>query len=360
VTKRKHDRDATVDRLLAGMAPGLERPAGSCLDADTLAAWTDHVLDGAERAAAEAHAADCARCQAVLSAMARTEPPSAAAASLWRISSLRWLLPLTAAAAAAIVWAIVPWREEPVNVREVSQIAESIPPAAGPAAGTVPTPPGDNTASDRPRREETSREYKGTPDDKLARASQDAGAASNALDSRNNSRLQDAEPVQPPAPATEAPRAARAPQASPAPAVTSQPPDALPSAAVAARTFSLAAREMVVVSPNPGSRWRILPGGGVQRSADGGATWETQSTGISGTLSAGTSPSPSVCWLVGAGGLVLLSADGRSWRRVDFPETVELVAVRATDDQGATVTTADGREFVTQDGGRTWTRPPGR
>jgi photosystem II stability/assembly factor-like uncharacterized protein len=117
---------------------------------------------------------------------------------------------------------------------------------------------------------------------------------------------------------------------------------------------------MVVVSPNPGSRWRVLPGGDVQRSADGGATWETQNTGISGTLSAGTSPSPSVCWLVGAGGLVLLSADGRSWRKVDFPEAVQLVAVRATDDRAATVTTADGREFVTDDGGRTWSRPPGR
>ena len=43
-----------------------------CLDADTLAAWADNALGAAELAAAEAHAADCARCQAMLAAMARS------------------------------------------------------------------------------------------------------------------------------------------------------------------------------------------------------------------------------------------------------------------------------------------------
>jgi photosystem II stability/assembly factor-like uncharacterized protein len=110
------------------------------------------------------------------------------------------------------------------------------------------------------------------------------------------------------------------------------------------------------VSSNPASRWRILQGGAVQRSSDGGATWQVQSTGIGETLSAGTSPSPSVCWLVGPNGIVLLSTDGLSWKRLAFPEAVKLVAVRATDDKSATVTTSDGREFVTGDGGLTWAR----
>ena len=34
---------------------------GRVLDADTLAAWADNALDPGELAAAEAHAADCAR-----------------------------------------------------------------------------------------------------------------------------------------------------------------------------------------------------------------------------------------------------------------------------------------------------------
>jgi photosystem II stability/assembly factor-like uncharacterized protein len=52
----------------------------------------------------------------------------------------------------------------------------------------------------------------------------------------------------------------------------------------------------------------------------------------------------------------LLSIDGRSWRRVTFPETVDLRAVTAADVDNATVTTADGRVFVTVDGGQTWSR----
>jgi len=96
----------------------------------------------------------------------------------------------------------------------------------------------------------------------------------------------------------------------------------------------------------------------VQRSADGGATWQTQTTGVSDTLSGGSSPTPSVCWLVGPGGIVLRTTDGRSWTRIPFPEAVPLISIRATDDQTATVTTEDGRQFATEDGGRRWTRVP--
>jgi photosystem II stability/assembly factor-like uncharacterized protein len=125
-----------------------------------------------------------------------------------------------------------------------------------------------------------------------------------------------------------------------------------------AKTFSFGAPETIVVSSNPASRWRILQGGQVQRSADGGATWQTQTTGVSDTLSGGSSPSPSVCWLVGPRGIVLRTTDGRSWTRIPFPEAVSLASIRATNDQTATVTTADGRQFVTEDGGRTWARAP--
>jgi photosystem II stability/assembly factor-like uncharacterized protein len=68
-----------------------------------------------------------------------------------------------------------------------------------------------------------------------------------------------------------------------------------------------------------------------------------------------------VCWLVGARGLVLLTTDAVRWRRMAFPESVDLVAVQATDASHATVTAADGRRFSTSDGGATWTgRPPDR
>ena len=121
MTNDTHDRDTTVDRLLAAEMPrGSAAPAGACLDADTLAAWADQALDAGERAAAEAHAADCARCQAMLAAMVRTAPMPQAVASPWRMSWLGWLIPLTATAAAVLVWAIVPSRElGPANVRQV-------------------------------------------------------------------------------------------------------------------------------------------------------------------------------------------------------------------------------------------------
>src|SRR5215471_10876827 len=82
-------------------------PAG-CLDADTLAAWVEGTLHARERAAAESHASSCARCQALLAAMARTEPPPAPARR-WRTWTLALSLatPL-AAAAALVIWIEVP------------------------------------------------------------------------------------------------------------------------------------------------------------------------------------------------------------------------------------------------------------
>jgi photosystem II stability/assembly factor-like uncharacterized protein len=152
----------------------------------------------------------------------------------------------------------------------------------------------------------------------------------------------------------------------PAPAAPAAVPQAAAGAALSSavaerETMSRArasAGDTMIVSSNPGSRWRIVPGGAVQRSADGGSTWQTQQTGVAVTLIAGASPSPSVCWLVGPRGIVLLSADGQSWRRVAFPEATDLVSVTAIDDKTATVRSADGLTFSTEDGGLTWTRAP--
>src|SRR5262249_60431203 len=114
-----------------------------------------------------------------------------------------------------------------------------------------------------------------------------------------------------------------------------------------------------VVSPNLTIRWRILTGGAVARSIDGGVTWQTQSTGATATLTGGAAPAPTVCWLIGPAGIVLLSTDGITWQPVAAPEAVDLVSIRATDGADATLASADGRTFTTIDGGRTW-RLPGR
>ena len=62
---------------------------------------------------------------------------------------------------------------------------------------------------------------------------------------------------------------------------------------------------------------------------------------------AGAAPAARVCWLVGARGVVLLTTDGATWRRIAFPEPVDLVAVQAADAAHATVITATGRRFST-------------
>ena len=81
-----------------------------------------------------------------------------------------------------------------------------------------------------------------------------------------------------------------------------------------------------------------------------------QETGATVTLAGGASPSPSVCWLVGPAGTVLLSTDGLRWQRLRFPETMDLMSVRAADDKIASVTASDGRTFSTRDRGLTWVR----
>ena len=96
-------RDALQSRVPAA-------PSQECLDAETVAAWADDALGRDERQAAEAHAADCARCQAVLAAMAATMP-QAAPRSWWRLPAMRWLVPLTVATAALLVWVNVPSQE---------------------------------------------------------------------------------------------------------------------------------------------------------------------------------------------------------------------------------------------------------
>src|SRR4051812_40068186 len=92
------------DRLLReALRPGPSPSASTvCADADALAAWSDRTMSGAAREAFEIHAAGCARCQALMAAMARTEPPPIEAPA-WRRALFTWVMPLAAAAAAIVV-----------------------------------------------------------------------------------------------------------------------------------------------------------------------------------------------------------------------------------------------------------------
>jgi hypothetical protein len=123
----------------------------------------------------------------------------------------------------------------------------------------------------------------------------------------------------------------------------------------AARAAQSAA-EATTLANTVAARWRILATGIVERSTNGGATWHPVTVDTRVAVTGGVSPSDLVCWLIGPGGTVVLSTDGQTLRRVAFPETADLVSVTADNDRSATVMTADGRTFVTFDGGATWTR----
>jgi hypothetical protein len=355
-------------------------PAASstaCLDAETVAAWADDALPRGEREAAEAHAADCARCQTLLAAMATTAPPETAGRSWWRLPALTWLVPLTVATAAVLVWVNVPGSvvAPPTSMaeREARVVSPQAPASAGaapnaqpPAAvlrqaappATVAPKPAVEARRDKERAAKLDALRESTADTVRDEASQPAPAnAPSAADNRVAAAATKAEATaQLPAAAGAAPQRSAAESASPppAPAPALQRSAAPPPIAMSARMFDVAPR--LIASPNPAIVWRIATNGAVERSTDSGSTWQRQSTGVTVTLAAGAAPSASICWLVGPQGTVLLTTDGRSWRRIEFPEAVDLASVRASDDKSATVATADGRAFSTTDGGRTWKR----
>ena len=66
-----------VARDLAG-TPG----AGSCLDAEMLAAWVEGGLVGGQLIAAQEHVAGCSACQATLAALVRTTPTELVAGAM--------------------------------------------------------------------------------------------------------------------------------------------------------------------------------------------------------------------------------------------------------------------------------------
>lgn len=393
-------RETLESRVLSG-------PPGECLDAETVAAWADDTLGRDERRAAEAHAADCVRCQALVAAMARTASP-ASARSWWRAPVMGWLAPLTAVAATLLVWMNLPRTAVvPPTTAVLREIKQEPGPAQSALANVRPGAHQDNANQDNPgrenRRQEDFRQEKSLQENTAAApAMQDAakvnsepqpgaalgGAQSPAVDKFRSEVAaplakgfslaagEAAAPAASPAPAGAlAPAAAPAPEAAAAAAppppqlaaadslTAAQPPPtvrrtAAATASVNARALLLEANRSatLIVSSNASSQWRILANGAVQHSTDSGLTWAVQQTGVSVMLTAGASPAPEICWLVGPRGIVLLSTDGRSWRRVAFPETADLASVRATDDKSATVSTSDGRAFSTTDGGRTWTK----
>jgi len=435
VTDRRN-REKALERLLtrafaepsgqAGSGPTV--PATSCADPETLAAYFDRVMQGAEKAAWESHFSVCPRCRHQLVALARAEAAVAAAekqrarpaAGWWPWSvPLRWLAPAAAALAVFAVWVVVRMLAPPPDRQWAEvQIARQTPPAPPTTAPQKTEPAMEKALRDRMRDLEPSiggvkkdrpmrtgglmakppkstlgeprpaRLPAATPAPAVALAAVPAAsekeegrpkvAASQGLGIRETVPQQEAAPRKMPAPserpATVEPlaqaekrseRDARLAASGPVrpgldtPRDTERKPSALRSRQASTgpvAAFRAGVERQVIASPGAKVLWRAGPAGHIERSIDGGKTWQPQDAGITADLLAGSAPSESVCWVVGRAGTVLRTVDGEKWERLVAPTEMDLVAVAASDALSAKVVSADGQSFVTSDGGRTWRR----
>jgi photosystem II stability/assembly factor-like uncharacterized protein len=168
----------------------------------------------------------------------------------------------------------------------------------------------------------------------------------------------------PPVEPVVADKAVRVAKPAPTGAAAAAPPAAEPQVgerrAGASRIAVVAAAlppSVVIASPDPAVWWRIGPAGTIERSADARRSWERQASGVRAALVAGSASSETTCWVVGVQGTILRTTDGRTWLIVNPPVLVDFVSVSARDALVATVVAADGRQFTTTDGGRTWRTP---
>lgn len=124
--------------------------------------------------------------------------------------------------------------------------------------------------------------------------------------------------------------------------------------AVTSQLMEAKSAATVIQTPDAGVQYRIAGAGAVERSQDGGTTWQGQFLNSNARILAGAAPSENVCWLVGRAGTILLTTDGMKWNVISPPTLADFVEIVATDGASATVTAADGRKFSTVNGGNTW------
>jgi Photosynthesis system II assembly factor YCF48 len=105
--------------------------------------------------------------------------------------------------------------------------------------------------------------------------------------------------------------------------------------------------------------WRVSPAGEVQRSADGGRTWNSVAVGQPSGFRVVTVIGPHV-WAGGNSGALYHSSDaGATWSTVTPTAagaklTGDVTAIAFSDPQSGKVTTSSGETWTTLDAGETW------
>lgn len=321
------NRDDALDPLLRQAAKSLdgERPSSACFEPDELAAWADGSLSSSDVTRLEAHAAACARCRALMVAMVQTAPAAdESRPAWWKAPVLRWAAPLAAAAAATVIW---------VNVQRGDPLEQQAPADAAPRVEEQdrsvrePVPPPTAKAD-------------ATAKQQAAAAPPDAPARRESFEAkREETRQQVAAKPDAVPPGTVPPPSAQAAQER----VFDQ----------TARPTLSAIQQVLLASPDGSVRWRVRPGV-AERSTDAGASWEAVALPVQVPLTVGQCVTAEACWLAGAAGTILRTTDGRTWTAVTSPSPADIRSLSASSPLDATVTTSDGRTFVTTDGGKTW------
>ena len=413
---KERDHDQLTDRLLrqsfAAGRPLPEAPGAPCLDVESLAAWTEGGLDAAEAAQVERHLSTCPNCQAVLAALAETEPAAAVVAptrTFWERWSMRWFVPVTAGLSAVLVWSLFQTSQPPGAPTQVArseqaatdQVATGVPPpvasetapAAAPerreleatsrtrpaaAALEPPAPPSAPKAAPSP----APRLTEATPEERVVIVAEAplpqqapdngrvfAGAARESnqnepqrvlgqvaalpLPERNVPRAVGFEFAASSRPGAVSLRAEDTPAQGGAGRSGARQSPPAPSAASAAG--DVAAARAFAAEPPPIVRWRIYTDGTVERGVGPSPTaWQPVSVTPPAPLTSGAATSGATAWLVGRGGVVYRSTDGLTFRPVASPVSLDLTGIVLQSDTTATVTAADGRVFTTADGGQTW------
>jgi hypothetical protein len=115
---------------------------------------------------------------------------------------------------------------------------------------------------------------------------------------------------------------------------------------------------VTIFAPGHQVLWRAGQAGILEHSSDAGATWASQTSGVSSDLVAGSAPSDKVCWIVGHAGSIIQTIDGGAhWIQIHSPVIDDLDAVLAISAWQATVSDATNhRHYKTTDRGATWTQ----
>ena len=348
-----------------------------------------------------------ARASASPAAQPTAARPNFPVETLRRFAIWRWLVPAGALAAGLLIWFAIKGTAPQTEFKLAKNQAQ-------PAPRNAPVPPPTNFAKDKSANlqapsaaktdtlaksaatsldEKGAREQKAPPLSAALKTPRDDGQAGGLVISPKQAQTQSRVLARSPSENNEPARETTPLPASPAPATSdsianagtatrSVPQDFKRESAVGGTAGALATEEAranrggvlplrkaadlpssrnprLVSSPEGEVMWRLLPSGTIQRSADAGATWTVQKTGVVVDLLAGSAPSNRICWVVGRGGTVLLTTDGGDhWLKISPPSTDDITTVSGVDAQQATITTAKNNSYKTTNGGTSWTAVP--